>query len=889
MPGNTEVIKKFYTPQNESFYSSSPYQPLDPRRRQIRVIRVFPPATVHEHFNNHPQWDPSRAASLDPELEILACQIETTTLASIAGNFTAISYTAGDLSNTKPILVNGIPFNAFANLEHAIACTLGYWERTNNIKPTSSYKLWVDQICINQSDKKELGEQVQFMREIYRQTEQTAVCLSTPQIIDCLSWVPRIYDIDRWQGGESPSVAALKRLLLDLVNRTGECGDLRLSPPLLSTRAKSHSQRTETTHGISPPALTVNGGSYRCWVYQEFISGSSVQFISGSMSASWAEMASLINFVCDDLGHFLDQIQKKLRVDAIDRMVKQESKRRDELEEAWLKPVREARKCENEYYQALDVFHKAQERQWDAASQMQSKQRDKFECEQVQKVYTELQDVERRINTLKTIVNPRKRRDLQREKAKLENFLAHVQRPIQHQIKVAWSFEKDNISEQDVKSDRECGGLIFAPERIKALINLDQVAESWADFKPIGLEQPLPPPQIKPPPKPNLIFPQTRKLTTEWFSADHSGLDVTLKQVQNLGTSQGQSGTILALIPIVVQLSNGYYSITWCRWITYEDVDGTPYNDDRPQGSREPGDIKACGALESTPPSALDSIDMSQAERFEAFAFFYLDFLRIDKSAVRSMINGKQTFERSSDLKTLLRHSRNCQSSDPRDRVYAFLGLAHQGYNIIPNYEVHNGIREVLIETAKSIIRFEKSLDILQHVHRGRDNLGTQLPSWVPDWTSKETLIAPDKKSEEEAQRFDASKGLPMDVEFGSATGDNDYQDLKVRGVCFSRVAEVSSEPLMTSGLSHSQTTECQFIGKAAIPACLDDEIWILFGCRKPVLLRQSGSNCRAYLSDVTIYDRDRNLSNVMLGEIADQVKKGTLGERKEELYDAAA
>ncbi|KAI1369671.1 hypothetical protein F5Y08DRAFT_292624 [Xylaria arbuscula] len=580
------------------------------------------------------------------------------------------------------------------------------------------------------------------------------------------------------------------------------------------------------------------------------------------MSASWAEMASLINFVCDDLGHFLDQIEDELQLNTMIRMEEQEFKRRHEFAEARLKPVREARKCEDEYYKALYVFHNAQQRQWDAASQMQSKQRYKFECEQVQKVYTELQDVERRINTLKTIVNPRKRRDLQREKAKLENFFAHVQRPIQHQIKVAWSFEKNNSSEQDVKSDRECGGLIFAPERIKTLINLDQVAESCEDFKPVGLEQPPPPSQMKPAPEPNSIFPKRRKIVVEKLSANDSRLGITLKQVQNFGTSQGLSGTILAFHPTVEKLSNGCFSIKWYRFITYEDVNGTPYNDDRPQGSREPGDIKACGAPESTLSSALNSIDMSQAERFEAFAFFYLEFLRIDKSAVRSMINGKQTFERSSDLKTLLRHSRNCQSSDPRDRVYAFLGLAHQGYNIIPNYEVHNGIREVLIETAKSIIRFEKSLDILQHVRRGRDNLGTQLPSWVPDWTSKETLIAPDKKSEEEAQRFDASKGLPMDVEFGSATGDNDYQDLKVRGVCFCRVGEVRSEPLMTSGLSHSHTTDYYVEAKGLIPACLDDEIWILFGCRKPVLLRRSGSNCRAYLFDVTIHDRDGNLSN---------------------------
>ncbi|KAI0442462.1 heterokaryon incompatibility protein-domain-containing protein [Xylaria telfairii] len=266
---NTEGFDKFYTPQNHFFYSQAPYTPLDSRRSQIRVIRVFPRASIQEHFRNHVEWDRSYVKELDPERQLLACQIETTALASIAGVYSTISYSAGDLSDTELILVNGIPFNAFANLEHAIECVLTHWPRTGHKKPSSTYKLWTDQICINQSDKKELGEQVQFMREIYRQSEQTFVCLSTPKIWDCLSWIPRVTEASNAvpQSGNTPGVDVLKHLLLDLLVGVGEGGALRPSLLQLPTRRKSDSpgRQIGASHDSLRRAITVDGTPSRAF------------------------------------------------------------------------------------------------------------------------------------------------------------------------------------------------------------------------------------------------------------------------------------------------------------------------------------------------------------------------------------------------------------------------------------------------------------------------------------------------------------------------------------------------------------------------------------------------------------------------------------------------
>lgn len=74
------------------------------------------------------------------------------------------------------MLVNGRPFNAFANLEHAIRQVLHHWTKKN---PGKELLLWADQICRNQSNNAERTSQVSIMRDIYRRGRETYICLST--------------------------------------------------------------------------------------------------------------------------------------------------------------------------------------------------------------------------------------------------------------------------------------------------------------------------------------------------------------------------------------------------------------------------------------------------------------------------------------------------------------------------------------------------------------------------------------------------------------------------------------------------------------------------------------------------------------------------------------
>lgn len=158
----------FYTPKNDFFYNNSPYLRLDARRQEIRLIRVFPPKTYDQHIKSNPKWAPmDQAAGLPLQLSsttvyklkqqfpylsnpLIACEIvDKVPLSSMVGCYFALSYCSGKPIETRPVIVDGVPFNTFAALELAIRLVLRYWNSTHPGKE-SELLLWVDQICINQ-------------------------------------------------------------------------------------------------------------------------------------------------------------------------------------------------------------------------------------------------------------------------------------------------------------------------------------------------------------------------------------------------------------------------------------------------------------------------------------------------------------------------------------------------------------------------------------------------------------------------------------------------------------------------------------------------------------------------------------------------------------------
>ncbi|KAK4460584.1 heterokaryon incompatibility protein-domain-containing protein [Cladorrhinum samala] len=90
----------------------------------------------------------------------------------------------------------------------------------------------------------------------------------------------------------------------------------------------------------------------------------------------------------------------------------------------------------------------------------------------------------------------------------------------------------------------------------------------------------------------------------------------------------------------------------------------------------------------------------------------------------------------------LLVRCRSLQATDPRDKVYALLGLAQPQdpiHELLPvDYAVE--VTECYIQLALAILTSSRNLDLLA-VERSPAS-GKTLPSWVPDWRDAETRVA---------------------------------------------------------------------------------------------------------------------------------------------------
>ncbi|KAB2568678.1 Heterokaryon incompatibility protein 6 [Lasiodiplodia theobromae] len=133
------------------------YQPIDTSNNEIRVIYL--------QALEHPQ---------DPADEpVIRCTLENARLGR-GLRYTALSYVWGDPNITKPILVNGRPFPATINLETALR------QLASELRDQYSTKemcLWVDAICINQSDQAEKTQQVSLMGQIFARASSVRVWL----------------------------------------------------------------------------------------------------------------------------------------------------------------------------------------------------------------------------------------------------------------------------------------------------------------------------------------------------------------------------------------------------------------------------------------------------------------------------------------------------------------------------------------------------------------------------------------------------------------------------------------------------------------------------------------------------------------------------------------
>lgn len=93
---------------------------------------------------------------IDDESEPITCKLEHVSL-SASPSFKALSYCWGDANDTRPVTINGCTVAVTVNLESAL----------RQFRAEFHGWIWIDALCINQSDLEEKGEQVLRMGDIF--------------------------------------------------------------------------------------------------------------------------------------------------------------------------------------------------------------------------------------------------------------------------------------------------------------------------------------------------------------------------------------------------------------------------------------------------------------------------------------------------------------------------------------------------------------------------------------------------------------------------------------------------------------------------------------------------------------------------------------------------
>ncbi|KAH7124215.1 heterokaryon incompatibility protein-domain-containing protein [Dactylonectria macrodidyma] len=278
----------FWTPENSHFFSKISYSALNAARREIRLTRVLP----------------------DSGCGLIECELlHNVPLADVQGQYFALSYCAGDARRTDAILVNGIRCNVFANLRHALTVARQFWKTKFR---DEKFLMWVDQICINQSDLSERSHQVGFMRDIYQCARQALICLSTSKTKGRgMEWLLELCENVSAREDDliprewAPNQAA-KRDREEDDNEEEKIDIERYHCHRLVHYIWEHVVDERFTNGWLAFYDVVESPWWsRAWVFQEFMVSTGATFLYGRHSASWKDVSHILNSICSTHRYFL--------------------------------------------------------------------------------------------------------------------------------------------------------------------------------------------------------------------------------------------------------------------------------------------------------------------------------------------------------------------------------------------------------------------------------------------------------------------------------------------------------------------------------------------------------------------------------------------------------
>ena len=249
----------------------------------------------------------------------------------------------------------------------------------------------------------------------------------------------------------------------------------------------------------------------------------------------------------------------------------------------------------------------------------------------------------------------------------------------------------------------------------------------------------------------------------------------------------------------------------------------------------------------------------------------------------------------------LLMAGRVYEATDARDKVYATLGMAEVPLNRrdlisrlvgtrdegkerpVMKIDYSASVSEVYQYTGKYLINRDENLDVLCILPTHRDSLSNDLPSWTPDWRvslSSRPLCA---NWDYISYKWGASgftKTKPQD--------QADLDRLVLEGFEIARIQQLV--PLFPNKMPHalkapqaplSPFEEGKHIrrfaqstrGPAIVPSTtvVGDAVWILYGCKMPVVLRPSQEHDNVAFEVIgPCY-----VSTIMFGEAIEWLEEG--------------
>lgn len=177
---------------------------------------------------------------------------------------------------------------------------------------------------------------------------------------------------------------------------------------------------------------------------------------------------------------------------------------------------------------------------------------------------------------------------------------------------------------------------------------------------------------------------------------------------------------------------------------------------------------------------------------------------------------------RTSYLSLLLPLTRNLQTTDPRDKVFALLGMIDRTALPVPTPSYAVSVSEVYTLTTRAMITQEGALSVLSGVY-GPHHPSRNLPSWAPDWQlPRRTAYLHGYDWFSSSNLYCINKGAPFSNSIQNDLG-SDVQILPLRGAPVATISRLCNPNALLAQVARLPIDNGSSTSSKAVAAWLYD------------------------------------------------------------------